>query len=62
MIAKLFYSSDYHTGISVGFHAVVAVWSTAAPATFHRVTTLRIGHRKLQRDLQVQSKTTFNFF
>ena len=30
--------------------------------TFHRVTTLRIGHRKLQRGLQVQSKTIFNSF
>ena len=27
-----------------------------------RVTTLRIWHRKLQRDPQVQSKTIFNLF
>ena len=30
--------------------------------TFYRVTTSRIGHRKLQRGLHVQSKTIFNFF
>ena len=60
-IAKQFYSNDYHTGITAEFHAVLAVWSDSG-LTFHRVTTLQIGHRKLLRGLHVQSKTIFNIF
>ena len=42
--------------ISRGRRSVV----TELRPTFHRATTLRIGHRKLQRGLHVQSKTIFD--
>ena len=60
-ITKQFYSNGYHTGITAELHAVVASVVNFR-LTFHRATTLRIGHRKLQKGLHVQSKTIFIFF
>ena len=59
-IAEQFYSNGYHTGITGELHAVVASVVNSG-LTFHHVTTLRIGQRKLQRGLHVQSKTIFFF-